>query len=166
MWCCLSLVFYQNDHIIISDLGLHISCPVSFGFSVAFPDLVLYTLLDSISLSDGSLYCVYGLTEYSVVSGTLQEVQHSSRMRLICLGSNEVCQPKLTYLLKTTTSNRFATRLEQVRTISTCWDSSNLLEPRRRPARSQIPLRYLVADRFEDGRRPAPSWNLAYHLAR
>jgi len=30
---------------------------------------------------------------------------------------------------------------------------------------SQIPLRYLVADRFEAGRRPAASWNLAYHLA-
>ena len=28
----------------------------------------------------------------------------------------------------------------------------------------QIPLRYLVADRFEAGRRPAASWNLAYHL--
>jgi len=30
---------------------------------------------------------------------------------------------------------------------------------------SQIPLRYLVADRSEAGRRPAASWNLAYHLA-
>jgi len=30
----------------------------------------------------------------------------------------------------------------------------------------QIPLRYLVADRSEAGRRPAASWNLAYHLAR
>jgi len=29
-----------------------------------------------------------------------------------------------------------------------------------------IPLLYLVADRFEAGRRPAASWNLAYHLAR
>jgi len=32
--------------------------------------------------------------------------------------------------------------------------------------KSQIPLRYLVADRSEAGRRPATSWNLAYHLAR
>jgi len=32
-------------------------------------------------------------------------------------------------------------------------------------SKSQIPLRYPVADRFEDGRRPAASWNLAYHLA-
>ena len=32
--------------------------------------------------------------------------------------------------------------------------------------KSQIPLRYLVADRFEAGRRPAVSRNLAYHLAR
>jgi len=31
---------------------------------------------------------------------------------------------------------------------------------------SQIPLRYLVADRSEDGRRHAASWNLAYHLPR
>jgi len=31
--------------------------------------------------------------------------------------------------------------------------------------KGQIPLRYLVADRFEAGRRPAASWNLAYHLA-
>jgi len=37
----------------------------------------------------------------------------------------------------------------------TCRDSSNLLESGRRPVRSQIPLRYLVADRFESGRRPA-----------
>jgi len=33
-------------------------------------------------------------------------------------------------------------------------------------AKSQIPLRYLVADKSEAGRRPAASWNLAYHLAR
>jgi len=39
----------------------------------------------------------------------------------------------------------------QVRVISTCRDSSNLLEAGRRPVRSQIPLRYLVADRFEAG---------------
>ena len=32
--------------------------------------------------------------------------------------------------------------------------------------KGQIPLRYLVADRSEAGRRPAVSWNLAYHLAR
>jgi len=31
---------------------------------------------------------------------------------------------------------------------------------------SQIPLRYLVADSSEAGRRPAASWNVAYHLAR
>jgi len=31
---------------------------------------------------------------------------------------------------------------------------------------SQIPLRYLVADRSEAGRTPAASWNLAYYLAR
>jgi len=33
-------------------------------------------------------------------------------------------------------------------------------------SKSQIPLRYLVADRSEAGRRPAASRNLAYHLAR
>jgi len=33
-------------------------------------------------------------------------------------------------------------------------DSSNLLEAGRRPVRSQIPLRYLVADRFEAGSKP------------
>jgi len=32
--------------------------------------------------------------------------------------------------------------------------------------KGQIPLRYLVADRSEAGRRPAANWNLAYHLAR
>jgi len=32
--------------------------------------------------------------------------------------------------------------------------------------KGQIPLRYLIADRFEAGHRPAASWNLAYHLAR
>ena len=32
--------------------------------------------------------------------------------------------------------------------------------------KSQIPLRYLMADRSEAGRRPAASRNLAYHLAR
>ena len=32
--------------------------------------------------------------------------------------------------------------------------------------KSQIPLRYLVADRSEAGRKPAASCNLAYHLAR
>ena len=31
---------------------------------------------------------------------------------------------------------------------------------------SEIPLHYLVADRSKAGRRPAVSWNLAYHLAR
>jgi len=31
-------------------------------------------------------------------------------------------------------------------------------------AKSQIPLRYLVADRLEAGRRPAASRNLANHL--
>ena len=30
-------------------------------------------------------------------------------------------------------------------------------------AKSQIPLRYLVADNSEAGRRPAASWNLPYH---
>jgi len=35
----------------------------------------------------------------------------------------------------------------------------------RKTELKQIPLRYLVADRFEAGRRPASSWNLAYHLA-
>jgi len=35
--------------------------------------------------------------------------------------------------------------------------SSSLLEAGRRPVRSQIPLRYLVADRLEAGRRPASS---------
>jgi len=29
--------------------------------------------------------------------------------------------------------------------------------------KSQIPLRYLVADRSEAGRSPAASWNLVYH---
>jgi len=43
---------------------------------------------------------------------------------------------------------------DQVRAISTCRDSSNLLEAGRRPVRSQIPLRYLVADKFETGRGP------------
>ena len=43
-------------------------------------------------------------------------------------------------------ANRSVTRFEQVRAISTCRDSSNLLEPGRRPVRSQIPLCYLVAD--------------------
>jgi len=33
-------------------------------------------------------------------------------------------------------------------------------------SKSQIPLRCLAADRFKAGRRPAASWNLAYHLAR
>jgi len=33
-------------------------------------------------------------------------------------------------------------------------------------AKSQIPLRYLIADRLEAGRRPAANRNLAYHLAR
>jgi len=33
-------------------------------------------------------------------------------------------------------------------------------------AKSQIQLRYLVADRSEAGRRRAAGWNLAYHLAR
>jgi len=37
---------------------------------------------------------------------------------------------------------------------------------RRRCSKSQIPLRYLLADRSEAGRRPVASWNLAYHLAR
>jgi len=32
--------------------------------------------------------------------------------------------------------------------------------------KSQIPLRYLIADRPEASRRPTASWNLAYHLAR
>jgi len=37
---------------------------------------------------------------------------------------------------------------------------------RRRCSKSQIAIRYLVGDRSEAGRRPAASWNLAYHLAR
>ena len=49
---------------------------------------------------------------------------------------------------------RSATSFEQVRAISTCPDSSNLLNAGRRPVRSQIPLRYLVADSFEAGRGP------------
>ena len=32
--------------------------------------------------------------------------------------------------------------------------------------KGQIPLRYLITDRSEAGRRPSASWNLAYHLAR
>jgi len=50
------------------------------------------------------------------------------------------------------------TPYEQVRATLTCRGSSNLLEPGRRPVRSwglsQIPLRYLLADRSEAGRRP------------
>jgi len=38
-------------------------------------------------------------------------------------------------------------------------DSLDLLEPGRRPVRSQIPLRYLVAERFEAGRRQVRSWS-------
>jgi len=49
---------------------------------------------------------------------------------------------------------------DQVRAISTCRDSSNLLEPGCRPVRSQIPLRYPGR---KPGRRPAASWNLACH---
>ena len=56
-------------------------------------------------------------------------------------------------------ANRSETRFEQVRSISTCLDSSNLLEPSHRPVRSQIPLRY---PGHRPGRRPAASWNLAY----
>jgi len=51
-------------------------------------------------------------------------------------------------------SNLSATSFEQDRAISTCRGSSNLLVAGRRPLRSQIPLRYLVADRFEAGRGP------------
>jgi len=36
----------------------------------------------------------------------------------------------------------------------------------RKTELKQIPLCYFIADRFEAGRRPAASWNLAYHLAR
>jgi len=35
-------------------------------------------------------------------------------------------------------------RLEHARAISTCRDSSNLLEADRRPVQSLIPLRYLM----------------------
>ena len=48
----------------------------------------------------------------------------------------------------------------QVRAMSTCRDSSNLLEPGRRPVRSQIPVR---CSGRKPGRRPAASWNFAYH---
>jgi len=41
-----------------------------------------------------------------------------------------------------------------------------VLEPGRRPVRSQIPVCYLVADRSEAGRRPAASWNLAYSTSK
>jgi len=38
------------------------------------------------------------------------------------------------------------------------------------PARTLVKAKFhyaiLVADRSEDGRRPAASWNLVYHLAR
>jgi len=51
-------------------------------------------------------------------------------------------------------SNRSATSFEQVRAISTCGDSSNLLEAGRPLVRSQIPLRYLDTDRFEADRGP------------
>ena len=44
--------------------------------------------------------------------------------------------------------------------------SSNSRRYDQLPTKSQIPLRYLVADRFEAGRSPAASRNLAYHLAR
>jgi len=47
-------------------------------------------------------------------------------------------------------SNRSATSFEQVRTISTCRDSSNLLESGRRPVRGQI--HYAIW--FEVGRGP------------
>jgi len=57
------------------------------------------------------------------------------------------------------TGLRPGSRLEQVRAISTCRDSSNMLEPGRRPVRSQIPLCY---PGLRLGRRPAASWNLAY----
>jgi len=46
----------------------------------------------------------------------------------------------------------------------TCRDSSNLLEARRRPVRSQIPLRYLVADKSEAGRRQVRSWSYGIWL--
>jgi len=46
---------------------------------------------------------------------------------------------------------------EQVRAIATCRDSSNLVADRFAASLSQIPLCYLVTDRFEAGRRPASS---------
>ena len=59
-------------------------------------------------------------------------------------------------------------RTEQVRTVSTCRNSSNLLEPGRTADRFEAKLHYaiLVADRSKAGRRPAVSWYLFYHLAR
>jgi len=63
-------------------------------------------------------------------------------------------------------TNRSATRFEQVGAISTCRDSSNLLEPGRR--RFEAKFHYaiwsqtgpkLVADRPEAGRRQVRGWS-------
>jgi len=53
---------------------------------------------------------------------------------------------------------------DQVRAMSTCRDSSNLVADRFADGLSQIPLRYpgRRPGRRPD-RRPAASWNLAYH---
>jgi len=52
-------------------------------------------------------------------------------------------------LLRYLVADRFEAGSKLVEAISTCRDSSNLLE-----AQSQIPLCYLVADRFKASRRP------------
>jgi len=46
------------------------------------------------------------------------------------------------------------------RAVSTCRDISNLVADRFAAGLSQIPLRYSGR---KPGRRPAASWNLAYH---
>jgi len=124
--------------------------------AVTWPSGVLY----GTCASARQYHHVKAKFDYAIWSHTgsklVADLQRAEIWPIIQLASSELAQATRSATGPRPASDRPPTSFDQVRAISTCRDSSksNLLEPGRRPIRSQIPLRYLVADRSEAGRRP------------
>jgi len=89
-------------------------------------------------------------------SKLVADLQRAEIWPIISLASSELARTSRSATGPRPASNLSATSFQPSSRfeLSRHRDTSNMLEPGRIPVRSQIPLRYLVADRFEAGRGP------------
>ena len=90
-------------------------------------------------------YAIWSQTGSKLVA----DLQRAGIWPIIWFASSELARGCRSATGPRPASNLSATSFEQVRASSTC----------RRPVQSQIPLRYLVADRSEADRRQVRSWS-------